>query len=263
MQQVHITNQSGLKLHIQVDTPLEPKGLVFIAHGQKGSLQQVHIQAFTDVFLKNSFRVVRFDATHALGKSEGDVEKVTYDTYISDLEDVIDWARTQAWFSVPFALCGHSMGAQSTTWYAEHHPAEVSLLLPMAPTINYDLWESAHSNEEIDDWKRIGYQDGVSRTTGKMVRVGWQVNESLKKFDILANAHTLTMPILNIVGEYDAPCPVKNQQVFMDAVHTRNKSLIILPGLEHSYRDATSNEYTDSLKQVTHNIDEWLQKNAK
>jgi len=262
MEKYTIKNRKGLRLAIQIDVPEQPTRLVFIAHGQKGSLKQKHIQAFTDAFIENGFRVVRFDATHALGESEGDVQAVTYDTYISDLEDVIDWARTQYWFTVPFALCGHSMGAQSTAWYAEQHPEEISLLASMAPTINHDLWSSTRTHEELSTWKNLGYQESISRSTGKSVRVGWQVNESLKKFDILAGANRLTMPVLNIVGEFDQPCPLKNQKIFMDAVASPNKTLVMLPGLEHSYRDEATQEYSDNLDKVTKIIDDWLKKNG-
>ena len=123
MDKVTIKNRHGLKLVIGVDAPKDPKGLVFIAHGQGGSMAQVHIQAFGQAFFENDYRVVYFDATHSLGESEGDIIDVTYNNYVEDLEDVINWARTQDWYQQPFALCGQSMGAQSTAWYAEQGTA--------------------------------------------------------------------------------------------------------------------------------------------
>lgn len=253
-----ITNRNGLKLVIQVDEPDVCKGLVLIEHGQRGSKTDQHIQAFADAFLNNSYRVVRFDATHSQGESEGKLEDITYDTHISDLEDVIMWAKHQPWLEAQLALCGHSMGAQAAAWYAEHHPSEISLLLPMAPTINYDLWEKAENSEATQDWKKQGYIENRSRSTGKIVRVGWQVNESLKKFDILPFASRLTMPVLNIVGDHDVPCPVTNQEVFMQKIASSDKQLVVLPGLEHSYRDFDTNEYSEKLHQVTDTIDNWL-----
>ncbi|HCR55346.1 TPA: hypothetical protein DIV49_00070 [Candidatus Saccharibacteria bacterium] len=262
MTEYEISNRNGLKIAILVEGQKAKGKLVFIAHGQKGSMQQPHIQAFTDAFLANDYTVVRFDATHSLNKSEGELEDVTYDGYIADLEDVIAWAQDQEWFTQPFALCGHSMGAQSTAWYAEHHPEDVSLLLPMAPTISYDLWVNTRSAEEIDNWKAIGYQEVESQSMGKSVRIGWQVNESLKKFDVLAHADKLTMPVLNIVGEFDEPCPPRNQEIFMNAIASDDKTLTILPGFQHSYRDADSMEYSDKLSQVMQAIDEWLRRHV-
>lgn len=258
MDEYDSTNRNGLKVHIQVDTPDNPEGLVFIAHGQKGSLGQVHIQAFADAFLANNFRVVRFDATHALGKSDGDVQGVTYDTYISDLEDVIEWAKTQEWYQEPFALCGHSMGAQSTTWYAEHHPEKVNLLASMAPVINYALWSVTIDNNELAEWQRVGYQESMSKSKGISVRVGWQVNESLKKFDLLPLAAKLTMPVAIIVGDLDKPCPPRHQQVLLDAIAGNNTTLRIIKNSEHSYRNAQTDEYAEEVDEMKRTLYEWI-----
>lgn len=263
-QRLPIKNQLGLKLVIQIDTPDDPKHLVFIEPGQGGTIEQKHISAFAEAFLEHGFRVVRFDPTHSVGESEGDIIDVTYDSYLHDLEDVIGWARSQEWFSQPFALCGHSMGAQATAWYAEAHPDEVSLLAPMAPVVNYDLYISTLDEDYKNKWKQQGYIESVSRSKpGLVKRVGWGVNESIKKFDLLPNASRLNMPVINIVGEQDQPCPPKHQQIFMDKIGSPNKSLVIIPGTEHSYRNAQANEYGQELQQVKDALNSWLSKTLK
>src|SRR4051812_38165165 len=103
-QRLSIKNRHGLKLVIQVDTPDDPKNLVFIEPGQSGTIDQKHITAFAEAFLENGFRVVRFDPTNSIGESGGDLMNVTYENYVEDLEDVINWARSQFWFKKPFAL---------------------------------------------------------------------------------------------------------------------------------------------------------------
>ena len=258
-EKIAIKNRHGLKLVIQVEAPANPKNLVFIAHGQGGFMGQVHIQAFADVYLANNFRVVRFDATHALGESEGDIIDVTYTSYIEDLEDVINWARTQPWFQQPFSLCGHSMGAQSTAWYAEHHPAEVASLATMAPVVNYDLYINTLDSQEVQGWKAKGYKETVSRSKpGVKKRIGWGVNESLKKFDIVPGAPNLIMPVLDVVGESDDGCPYEHQQIFMDAVASKDKKLVQIAGLEHSYRDNKTLQYDEKLNRVKNALNTWL-----
>ncbi len=258
-QRISIVNRNGLKLVIQLDGNTDDSKLVFIAHGQGGFIEQVHIEAFAQAFLANNYRVVRFDATHALGESEGDIADVTYDTYVSDLEDVINWAKQQDWFVSPFALCGHSMGAQSTTWYAEHHPEEVSLLLPMAPVINYDLHTQTMAEDELQAWRQTGIKEMSSRSKpGVKKLLKWQVEESLKKFDILPVAGKLTMPVFQIVGSNDKPCPPKHQEVFMKHVGSSNKQLIVLEGLEHSYREAKTDEWGVGIKKVQELMTNWL-----
>lgn len=254
-----IKNRLGLKLVIQVDEPESPRGLVFIAHGQGGFKEQKHIEAFKDAFLKNDFRVVRFDATNALGESDGSMMNVTYDNYVADLEDVVGWAHSQSWFQRPFALCGHSMGAQSAVWYAEHHPDEVSLLAPMAPPVNYDLYITTENERELQEWKQKGYRILQSRSKpGVTKQIGWDVVRSLKKFDLLLLAHQLTMPVIDIVGEFDTPCPKEHQEALIDKIASDDKQLIVIPGLDHNYRNSKTNDYDNNFTGVETILTEWL-----
>lgn len=260
MEKIAIKNRHGLKLVIQVDTPENPKNLAFIAHGQGGFIQQVHIQAYADVFLENNFRVVRFDATHSIGQSEGDMIDVTYDSYIEDLEDVINWARKQVWFQQPFALCGHSMGAQSTAWYAEHHPEEIKLLAPIAPTINFELWIKTMSPEFIKAWQEKGYKEEPSHSKpGVVGKVGWGVAENLKKYDLLSLAGKLTMPVIFMGGEFDEPSPYENQKILFDLIPSKNKEFFKINGAQHSFRNHLTNEYDEKLSEVKAKFNSWLQ----
>jgi alpha-beta hydrolase superfamily lysophospholipase len=253
-----IKNRHGLKLVIQVDTPDNPTNLVFIAHGKSGFIEQVHISAFADVFVMNGFIAIRFDATNSLGESEGETINATYTSYLEDLEDVINWAKEQNWFMQPFALCGHSMGAQTTAWYAEHHPSDVKLLCPMAPTINYELYSNSKDGEVLQEWEHLGYQETSTRSRPGVHRYGWELANSLKLYDLLPLASRLTMPVINIVGEQDSPCPPVNQRIFMDALASKNKKLIVIPGAEHSYRNNDTGEYGPELEDVKSALSSWL-----
>jgi pimeloyl-ACP methyl ester carboxylesterase len=254
-----IKNRRGLKLVIQVDTPDNPTNLAFVAHGQGGFKQEKHIQAFADAFMENNFRVVRFDATHALGESEGELIDVTYDNYIEDLQDVINWARTQDWFQQPFALCGHSMGAQSTAWYAEHHPEEVLCLAPMAPTINYELYIYTLDPAEKKLWQKQGYIKQASNSRPGLIKtIGWGVNETLKKYDLLPQANNLTMPTLVVVGEFDEPCPPKNQKILIDSLGSDNKKLLIIKNANHNYRNPSTQQYGAELQEAKTALSTWL-----
>ncbi|MGH7238189.1 MAG: alpha/beta hydrolase family protein [Candidatus Saccharimonadales bacterium] len=180
-----IKNRHGLKLVIQVDAPKNHANLAFIAHGQGGHMEQKHIQAFTDAFLENNYRVVRFDATHSIGASEGDIMDVTYTSYIKDLEDVINWARQQSWFQSPYALCGHSMGGTSTGWFAKHHAREIQCLAPLSAVINFDVYNDYTRKRApgfMEEWQAKGYFEREGRSKpGAIKRIGWGVAEDLKK----------------------------------------------------------------------------------
>lgn len=254
-----IKNRNGLKLAIQVDTPDNPKNLVFIAHGQGGFMGQNHIVAFNEAFLENGFRTVRFDATHAMGESEGDIFDVTYDGYIKDLEDVINWARTQEWFTEPFSLCGQSMGAQSTAWFAEHHPEQIKYLAPIAPTTNFELWVKTLDSKFRKNWQEKGYKEEISRSKpGVVKKIGWGVVESLKKFDLLPLAGKLTMPVFFMAGEFDQPCPYENQKILFDLIPSTTKKFIKISGAEHSFRNNETNEFGEELEEAKQALSSWL-----
>lgn len=261
MEKITITNRSGLRLVIQIDSPVTPKRLVFLAHGMKGFKEQPHIEAFKNVFLKNDYVVVRFDATHALGESDGSVEDVTYDSYVHDLEDVIAWAKKQDWFVSPYALCGHSMGAQSTVWHAEHNPREVSLIAAMAPVVNYDMYIATMDPVIRHNWKTKGYSESESKSRpGVSARVRWAAVESLKGFDLLPLAHTIRMPFIDIVGSDDKPCPPNNQKVLFENITSDNKQLIVVDGLEHSYRSSSDDTWGSGLDEVSQYLDAFINK---
>ncbi len=263
MSKITIKNRHGLKLVIRVDVPESPKKLVFIAHGQGGHIEQKHIQAFADAFLENGFRVVRFDATHSIGESEGDIMDVTYTSYIEDLEDVINWARTQSWFQQPFALCGHSMGGTSTAWYAENHPSEILCIAPISAVINfrvYNDYKQAHDPGFMNEWEKKGYFESVSRSKpGVIKRVGWGVVEDLKKYDLLVNASRLTMPVLLMAGDQDTTTPYEQQLLFFSRIPSLKKKIVKVSHAEHSFWSEQDGD--KKWHEVKNVISNWLQSN--
>ncbi len=259
MERVAIKNRQGLKLVIRVDAPKNPSNLVFIGHGRGGFMAQKHIKAFAKAFLENNFRVVRFDSTNSIGESEGDMLNLTYDTYLADLEDVINWARTQPWFQHPFSLCGQSMGAQAVAWYAEQHPEEIKYLAPIAPVVNFELWSKTWPAGYLEKWQADGYVAEASQSKpGVIGKTGWGLAESQKRYDLLPLAHELTMPVFFMAGEFDQPCPAKNQQVLFDAIPSKNKKFVKIAGAEHGFRNNQTQTYGKELEEAKTALSDWL-----
>lgn len=258
-ERVSIKNRHGLKLVIQVDAPENPENLVFIACGQGGFIEQKHISAFAEAFLENNFRVVRFDPTHSIGESEGDIMDVTYTGYIEDLEDVINWGRAQPWFQLPYALCGHSMGGTSTAWYAEHHPEQILCLAPLAAVISFEIYndyKKKHDPGFMETWEEKGFFDSESRSKpGLVKRVGWGVAEDLKKYDLLKAADKLTMPVLLMAGDQDTSTPYYQQEMLFDKIPGSNKKLAKIAGAEHSYYNEDGSNRLQELKTA---LSAWL-----
>jgi pimeloyl-ACP methyl ester carboxylesterase len=254
-----IKNRHGLKLVIKVDSPDKPDNLVFICHGRGGAMVQNHIQAFGQAFLENNFRVVFFDSTNSLGQSEGDMLNLTYDTYMADLEDAISWARQQAWFQEPFSLCGQSMGAQAVAWYAEHHPDEIKYLAPIAPVVNFELWSKTMAPGYLKKWEEDGFVAEPSRSLpGVIGKTGWGLVESQKKYDLMPLADRLTMPVFFMAGEFDQPCPPKNQQVLFDAIPSKNKKFVKIADAEHGFRNNETQQYGQEVQEAKAALSSWL-----
>jgi pimeloyl-ACP methyl ester carboxylesterase len=254
-----IKNSKGLKLVIQVDTPDEPKNLAFVCHGRGGFMHQKHIEAFTQAFLENDFRVVRFDATNNIGESGGDMMNLSYDTYLADLDDAISWAKQQPWFQQPFTLCGQSMGAQAVAWYAEQNPDQIKYLAPIAPVVNFELWSKTHPPGYLKKWQKDDYVAEASRSKpGTVSKTGWGLVESQKQYDLLPMADKLAMPVFFMAGEFDQPCPPKNQRILFDAIPSKNKKFVIIPGAEHGFRNAQAMEYGQELQQAKAALSAWL-----
>ena len=254
-----IKNRHGLKLVIQVDSPDNPQNLAFVCHGRGGAMIQTHIQAFGQAFLENNFRVVYFDSTNSLGQSGGDMLNLTYDTYFADLEDVISWSRQQPWFQEPFALCGHSLGAQAVAWYAEHHPNAVKYLAPIAPVVNFELYSKTMAPGYLEKWQKDGFVAEPSRSLpGVIGKTGWGLVESQKKYDLLPMADKLTMPVFFMAGEFDQPCPYENQIILFDRIPSKNKKFVKIGGAEHSFRNAKTQVYGKEVQEAKQVLSSWL-----
>lgn len=251
-----VTNRNNLRLVVQVDANDSSNKLAFVQHGFKGHRHQPHIVAVVEALLECGYRVVSFDTSNSIGESEGRVEDATYDNYIADLEDVIQWAAQQEWYQEPFLLAGHSMGAQSVAWYAAHHPEKVEKLLPLAPPVNYDLY-IATMGDAGKKWQAAGYKE-VMHSSGLMLRASWNTPQSIERYNLLPVAPNITMPVLNIVGSHDEPCPISSQKQFMARLGSSDQQLSIIDGAQHSYRNAATDQVGSEISQMRTIIARWL-----
>ncbi len=207
MEKYTIQNRKGQKLAVVADVSQPSNGLAFVVHGLGGFKEQVHIANFASAFREKNFTVVRFDMTNSIGASDGRFEDGTTTSYYEDLEDVIEWSRTQTWYSQPFVLAAHSLGSLCIALYAERYPERILGLAPIAPVVSGALSVQAHEKFDpkgFKEWKESGWQikESVSRS-GFIKRLPWSHLEDRLKYDALKNVNTLAMPVLIIVGDRD------------------------------------------------------------
>lgn len=254
-EKIFIKNRHDKKIAVVVKQNSAQKGLVFIMHGLGGFKEQAHIQTFADAFLENNFTVVLFDTTNTFGESEGDYADATTTNYYEDLEDVINWSRNESWFEKPFWLAGHSLGGISVALYAERHPNEVKGLAPISTVVSGKLSMKTKSERWLEEWKKTGWliQNSESKP-GLVKKLKWTEFEDRLKYDLLPEAHKLTMSVLFIAGDKDDSTPPEHQKILFDKLPGK-KELHIIKNAPHTFRDPAH------LAEIKEIFDKWIKSN--
>lgn len=251
-----IKNRKNQNISILIEENPNAKGLAFVMHGLSGFKEQDHISMFAKVFSDNGYTVVRFDTTNTFGESDGDFEDATITNYYEDLEDIINWAKTQNWYKEPFCLVGHSLGSICISLYSQKHPIEIKALAPISTVVSGKLSVEVESKEELDNWKKTGYSITKSNSIpGLIKKLKWSHIEDRLKYDLLKNVNKLSMPVLMIVGEDDPTTPLKHQKILFDKLSSK-KELHVIKGAQHTFRDKSH------LDEIYNIFDKWI-KNIK
>jgi pimeloyl-ACP methyl ester carboxylesterase len=236
MEKIAIKNRKNQKIVVLLEKTENAKGLAFIMHGLGGNKEEPHIKIFAEAFTEKDFTVVRFDTTNTFGESDGTYKDATLTNYFGDLEDVINWAKSNDWYQEPFYLVGHSFGGISTTLYAEKYPEKVKALAPISSVVSGKLTAQApyHKNA-LAAWEKTGWKEDKSISVpGRVKRLPWSHMLDRYNYDILVHADRLKMPVLLIVGDRDMQTPLEHQQLFFEAL-TTNKAIHIIKGAGHVF----------------------------
>jgi pimeloyl-ACP methyl ester carboxylesterase len=244
-----VTNRDGNKIVTVVEGPKVKGKLAFVMHGLSGNKERITVRSVAEAFLENGYTVVTWDAVHTFGESTGGkFEDATITNYYVDLEDVIQWASTQDWYSEPFVLAGHSLGGIGTAMFAEKYPEKVSALAPLSTIISGKL--SLQTREaDFEKWKRDGIKTEISHDGKRTKILKWSHMEDRLKYDLLEDVERLTMPVLMIVGDRDISAPPEHQRILFDKLPGR-KEIHIIKGAEHSFYEPSEQI---ELKQIVKN----------
>jgi len=239
MKKFFIKNRKGQKLVLIVNQSKNQAGLVFILHGLGGFKEQPQIQIFAKAFTDNNYTVVLFDVADTIGESEpGNCENTSVSNHYQDLEDVINWAKKQAWYQQPFCLAGHSLGGIAVALYAQRHPQQIKGLAPISTVVSGQLSAQLYEKEKLKSWQNKGYKLKPSHAKpGVIKKVNWSEFEDRLNYDLLPAAHKLSMPVLLIVGENDTSMSPQHQRILFDALPGGKKEFYIIQGAPHTFRD--------------------------
>lgn len=249
MEKLFIKNRKGQRICVVLEKSNNQKGLVFLIHWLGDSKDSDHIITMANVFKKNKYTVVRFDTTNTFGESDGNFEDANITTYYEDMQDVIYWATNQDFFEKPFVLCGHSLGAICSAFYAENHPADVKALAPFASVINADLSRQNYTKEELENREKTGR---LTENRGKFeVKIKWSYMKEKEKYDLLKKAEALVMPVLMVVGENDNTTSLKSQKILFDKLPGK-KELHVIKKAPHTFRKK------EHLEVILTILDAWI-----
>ncbi len=248
-----IKNRKDQKVCVLVERAKKSKGLAFIMHGLGGFKEQPHVEAFARAFRDNGYTVIRFDTTNTFGESDGDYADATVTNYYEDLEDVINWSKSQDFHQEPFVLCGHSLGGISTALYAQKYPEKVRALAPISTVVNGKLsFETEKYTKEIlDNWERSGWLVKMSSDGKRVKRLRFSHVTDRLKYNLLDNVHKLTMPVLLITGELDNSIPPKHQQLLFDKLPGK-KEFHIIKNSPHTFKEEIH------LNEVYNIMNKWI-----
>lgn len=253
MKKVFIKNRKNQDLAVVIEESENQFGLVFVMHGLGGFKEHPTVRTTADAFLSKNYTVITFDAADTLGESGGQMENATTTNYYEDLEDVINWSKTQGFYAEPFALAGHSLGGISTALYAEKYPKKVLALALIATVVSGKLSCGTYPKQMLEDWKKSGIRITESKTKpGVIKKVKWAEIEDRLKYNLLDKVENLAMPVLLAVGEDDHTCPPEHQKILYDKLPGK-KELQIIKDAPHSMRESSQ---LDELKKVIAN---WLE----
>lgn len=235
-EKLFIKNRNAQNISVLVDIPENPKGLAFVMHGLGGFKEQPHVVAAAQVFIDSGYTVVRFDTTNSIGESDGQYEDATVTNYLADLQDVIDWSATQAWYCQPFVLSGSSLGGMCILLYAQKNPEKVKGLVPLAPVVSGKLsLEAPLYRNLLKEWKETGWAVRPSSSKpGKIKRLKWSHIEDRLLYDVIPECSQLRMPVCVIVGSKDDSTPPEHQQIFFEVL-PGPKELHIIDGAPHTF----------------------------
>lgn len=247
MGKIFIKNRHDLKIVILVGKTKNAKGLAFVMHGLSGNKEQPHIVTMAEAFNEKGYTVVRFDTTNTFGESDGQYEDATVTNYYEDLEDVINWSKTQKWYQDQFILVGHSLGGICVALYAEKFPEKIKALAPISTVVSGKISGEAHGKEILDKWEKTGWLEEASAgRPGLVKRLKWSHYLDRLKYDLLPRADKLTMPVLMAVGENDDKTPLKHQKILFDKLPGK-KELHIIKNAPHSFREE---KHLSELKKI-------------
>ncbi len=226
---IYIKNRQNVKMAVKLNVSPERKKCAFLEHGLSARKEYPHMKVLEEYFAKNGYNVVNIDATNSLNESGKTKDGITFTGHYQDLEDVIEWAKTQDFYKEPFALAGQSLGASASLLFAGTYPQKVNLLI-LAAFPWLDGEKDALQNKRRKDILEKGYYDQLSKSTGKVLRIYKNYLDDLAKWNLAPYAENIVANTFIVTGTEDSEWHKDNAQQLFNILNCK-KELTFLPGV--------------------------------
>ena len=249
-----IQNRNWENISVIVEKKENSKWLAFVMHWLWSFKEEKQIRTIIKSFLDNNITVTSFDTTNTLWESDWNYENATVTNYYKDLEDVIEWVKTQSFYQEPFYLTGRSLWWICISLYTQKHPNSVKALAPISTIVSGQLSMKTKNSDDLDNWKSTWYLIKESVSKPWVIRkLKWSHMEDRLKYDLLKNVDKLNMPVLLIVWEKDNSTPAEHQKILYKELKWE-KELHIIKWASHAFRKQ------EELDEVYNIFDKWIKR---
>jgi SAM-dependent methyltransferase/alpha-beta hydrolase superfamily lysophospholipase len=185
---------------------------------------------------KNGFHVLRYDYTHHVGESDGDIESTTLTSMMDDLHAVIKRAKSD-WPDSPLILISSSLGGR-VALKAVTEDATVSLLVLLAPVVDVQATLLAVHQENLVGTYNQGLRRGVINVLGVNVDSDRWLDDAVNQGyadlnSTLADAQAIRTSVIVFSAEHDAWVTQDSINAVQRALGIHCLHSYIIPGALH------------------------------
>jgi len=230
------SSKDGTKLVGILETSHESTdACVILCHGFRSGKDDCGHLVRAAKIISNGYAVFRFDF-RAHGESEGIDYEMTIEKEVEDLTAAVELVESKGYKNI--ILLGSSFGGGVASVYTVRNESKIKKLILWYALIDYDIFFSSGSfGEKIrEEAFKNGYAEIVSKTTGKIFRLGKCVFEEAAKLNIGKDLRKLNIPILFVHGTNDESVTYESSE--KHSKFCKNARLETIVNGKHGFRDS-------------------------